>query len=555
MIEQNKKNSLYYVMLLFVMFISIFSICNLVYADIPPYQLNNNSNYFCTYSRGTNIPAYDAYINNVESTEPVYICTYGNFYNGSTYSGSNYGFLVVSSSEFTYQWNYDNSTENKTSRLNNGYYIYTSYISSYISSTSQSLIVNQDIPYYTDYETAFTVVTEYIESGGQSAGDAVILNTQSSIYLGTSRNESVYAKSSYENDAAVALCSAEESTIGGSYLICVSKNNYGVFVTKGGVESSLLSNEIIVDGVTWYSKYDTSLVIDDPALTPFSSENDAIQACIDLIKASYPSDGRRNVLYEMPGGNMAYILPSEYTESILLQINVNNSVSANKFSSLGIKYGWASSLPDGSLPSSDSLNSVSWTPVGSTNIIGQYSSAQCVIDVTGHTNDYLIVYNPFQSDFVGSVVNDGAFQTTINPGVIINATNIRQMKVYGVTQSLNTSTGVISETPSGDEWTLDQNSNDNTFVDNSGNTGSPLQGGGGNTNPVENFWQWLNGQFESLKNLFATGHNTIQTLVGYGSDFMNSVQKLYEWLPPAVYSVLQAALILVIIIGVVKVFL
>lgn len=404
-------------------------------------------------------------------------------------------------------------------------------------------------------EDGFRACASLFESFTPASASAILLPYyESSNYLAgvNSNNQSVYFTSYYPNNAALAFFKDGSTFVP----IIVGKDSYGVSSIINGTERPLTRYDISFNGSTYYG-YSAPLLssVSDSSLGYFSTESSAISACVNLLLSSFPSEGRRNVLYYMPSGNIAYVHVTDYSTQALLNVHLDNPISSSSLSALNMRYGWASDLPSGSLPSASSLTPIPWEPFGSTNLVGQYSSAQYSVDLSGHSGEWLVVYNPFQSDFRSGVIPDGAFQTTVNPDIMINVTNISGMKVYGLTQSLDPSTGAFSDTPSGAEWTLDQNSNGNVFTDSSGNSGSPVQGGGGNSVSTTNFWSWLNAQFESLKNLFATGHDTIQTLVGYGSDFMTSISNLYAWLPAPVYSVLCASLILVIIVGVVKVFL
>lgn len=420
--------------------------------------------------------------------------------------------------------------------------------------------VSVSVPSFPSLSDGLAAVRDFLDNGGggSSFGSAVVIPSTRSLVLGTTSNGSVVSvRASYENDAAVIFDSSELSNLGGYIINVVSLHDYGVILDVSGTESAMMSNEIVVDGTTYYSKYTPTLVLNPSetiGIAPNSSHAD--QACIDALNLATPSLGTKNFSYSLPAGNMIFLKLTDRSDLAQLLATFSTSSGAPPlWSQYNIRYGFADSIPSdfSSLPDS-SWNLVPWSATGASSLLGIRQQGIYELDLSGHSGQYFVVYNPLWGSAYSSPI-DTTSGTLENPSVTISCSGISESRVFGLDSRYNSTTGVIDTDANGSYWDLDVNNPTNTWTDSNGNISSPVTGGGSNANPVSNFWSWLNGKFDELKNLFATGHNTIQTLVGYGSDFMTSISNLYAWLPGPVYSVLCSCLILVLIVGVVKVFL
>lgn len=466
---------------------------------------------------------------------------------GGCVSGNTYCFASIDPFTLFYCISSDSSPKHTSVTSFNGTYLV--YLDNYTTNTRSNLL-----PTY----SSLSDFTDFVKTFSSSSGSAVVIPSTRSLVLGTTSNGSVVSvRASYENDAAVIFDSSELSNLGGYIINVVSLHDYGVILDVSGTESAMMSNEIVFDGTTYYSKYTSTLVLNPSetiGIAPNSSQAD--QACIDALNLATPSPGTKNLSYSLPAGNMIFLKLTDRSDlAQLLATFSTSSGSSPLWSQYNIRYGFADSIPSdfSSLPDS-SWYLVPWSASGASSLLGIRQQGIYDLDLSGHSGQYFVVYNPLWGSAYSSPI-DTTSGTLENPSVTISCSGISESRVFGLDSRYNSTTGVIDTDANGSYWDLDVNNPTNTWTDSNGNISSPVTGGGSNANPVSNFWSWLNGKFDELKNLFATGHNTIQTLVGYGSDFMTSISNLYAWLPGPVYSVLCSCLILVLIVGVVKVFL
>lgn len=228
--------------------------------------------------------------------------------------------------------------------------------------------------------------------------------------------------------------------------------------------------------------------------------------------------------------------------------------------------GTSSSLPSGqfSLPISGT-HSINWVGSSQKNLIGQYTGFAYRYTVTssGGTT-YLVVVNPF----TGPAATNTAWEASAanrNNYITVLIDQCRSYKVFSLTESLSISdTGWTEEsTSNGDSSSGHYDEDSGSWVGQNDVTGesqnfNDLPIGGGNDPYVGNVFdsiaEFLENIAEQIKQFFTGAIGAVTTLVSAGSAFINQLIGLYSWLPAPVYAVLSSALILVITIGVIKVF-
>lgn len=223
----------------------------------------------------------------------------------------------------------------------------------------------------------------------------------------------------------------------------------------------------------------------------------------------------------------------------------------------------------GSLPSTITLpmsgtSSISWSGSGQKNIIGQYQNFSFTEHVTStFSSQYYVVVNPLSGTAASGTVLESS-SSNRNNNITILIDKVKNYKTYSLTESVSIGNNGWSEDTSSNGGTTTGQWDDDSgaWVGTNDQTNLPenfndLPVGGGNTplvngsNSINDFLQDIANQ---IKGFFSGAIGAVSTLVGAGSAFINQLIGLYSWLPAPVYSVLSAALILVITIGVIKVF-
>lgn len=290
------------------------------------------------------------------------------------------------------------------------------------------------------------------------------------------------------------------------------------------------------------------------------------------------ADGLADVASISSGGTPAHIavtLKPGYVGYFDISNLSNVSVTLGTSLFSGAKYpgfstdqsiGTVLSLPSGSfsLPIAGT-SSISWAGSGQKDLIGRYSSfSYSHVYTSAGGSTYLVVVNPL-SGSAPVLSSLGASGSNRNGNITVLIDQCRGSKIYSLTESLSIGSGSLDTESNGtsvNDGVYDPDTGSWDFTDPS--TGLPedpssLPVGGGNDpiiggNGGNTINEWLEDIANSIKSFFSGAIGAVTTLVSSGSDFIHSLSGLYAWLPGPVYSVLVSALILVITIGVIKVF-
>lgn len=201
------------------------------------------------------------------------------------------------------------------------------------------------------------------------------------------------------------------------------------------------------------------------------------------------------------------------------------------------------------------MNVINWSKGDKTNLFGQTKTGVYTLTDQAIPSAWLCIYNPLYTGHMDSENN-----LDYNGNINITCSSVSSIRVV----SLSAGVGAINNqwdmtsSPDGGTYSadIDEDGNISWINDQTGDPGDPQFGGNNWVSSVtDNFNSWLDSVVNGFFGIFTGTHHAIQTLVGYGSDFMSSLMSLYAWLPGAVFSVLQSALILIITIGVLKVLL
>lgn len=258
--------------------------------------------------------------------------------------------------------------------------------------------------------------------------------------------------------------------------------------------------------------------------------------------------------YSLPAGNVIFVDVTNLNVAVDLSQNTPISywgLGATQFS------GTVSSIPSSfDLPISGT-SIISWTGSGKADSFGKYSSWVSHATVSGITSDhnhlYYVVANPLQNNSTAGAGYD--VSSVANGDITIHVSNSNSVKVYQLETSFNA--GVYDSNSAGDTFTGSNNGSGGLSFTND-TTGNPdMPSFGGMTSPessASTIHDFLQNIATQISGFFSGAIGAVSTLVSAGRDFMQSVSGLYMWLPAPVYTVLTSAIILVITIGVIKVF-
>lgn len=285
----------------------------------------------------------------------------------------------------------------------------------------------------------------------------------------------------------------------------------------------------------------------------FSTVSDGYAAVRDYIDNGGGSgvDDLHEVSFSLPQGNVAYIdISGNSGDSSEAYFSLYKSMSFwddRGYTSQSEYIGYANSIPssiDVSGGQFSGLSQFHWSGVPDYNIFGQAKNYQYLAGLNSSAN-YLVVYNA-----VGNQASSGGVALSVR------VTQARSVRVIPLTTDY--SDGGYSATGT------DSDALDYTYDESSG-TWSWSSGGSASVGPVEggntvidsgqlSINQWLQKIANDIGDFFSGAIGAVTTLIGYASDFIQSISGLYSWLPGPVYSVLISALIIAITIGVIKVF-
>lgn len=262
--------------------------------------------------------------------------------------------------------------------------------------------------------------------------------------------------------------------------------------------------------------------------------------------------------FSLPCGNVAYVQLSEVSTLSLFGTFEQWSNFHGSWNEMSIAY-----LSNASLPVSGTtfpLSGMSPIPFvaseGTTNILGLSKTGSAVINGSG----WVCIYNPTWQQYGQGNNHD------LNPTITISGSKIADIKVYPLNGSIVIGSGIVSGSDSGFQsnftGSVDPETGYVTFYDQNGNLGVPSTGGTGylpddltGASLGQAIKQILQDIVSSLENVFSVSHNAIVQLVAAGRNFVQSLTSMYAWLPSAVFTVLSSAVVIVITIGILKVFL
>lgn len=450
---------------------------------------------------------------------------------------SSVGSFIISSN------NFDSST---------GLYFY------WVSGDPGWVLASPTIPVYNSLAEGLAAVSELLNPSAVVAD--VISPKQSYTFLGT-----YYAYN--PSDSYLAAGWVDED-----FVLATLDSGVNVQYFKGiDVSSATLIQEDSTTGLyyrelAWGTVY-PDLEKQGPV---FSTRADFLASALEVLQdiEPVPDTPTSNYKYYIPAGYVAYIGVSEFDQTIKVRATFNEysglisypTDSGGSAFNSGSRYRFGASLPDAgdTFPSSGS-QLFRWfkDASGQTNLLGQTRSGVAELRPTAN---FIEIYNPY---FAYMIVNPdvGKVEQQSNPTFYLDIDNVSFWQLYKLSDSLDVMapSGVISG--SNDDFSspiqgvTDPDTGDFSYQDNSGNVIVPPTGGDSVLPDDASITDILSNFFNRFLGIFTAGHDAIRILSQNAQEFMSRLASLYNWLPPQVLSVLTSAVILVIVIGVLKVFL
>lgn len=280
----------------------------------------------------------------------------------------------------------------------------------------------------------------------------------------------------------------------------------------------------------------------------FSSVDDGVIAFASYRENGSSGGGLANpvsLTKEVPAGNALYIqIPTNATVSVSCSMSSEvahpQSWITNQY--WGTASGYPSSIsgnPSGSTP-------ISWNGYGDKTIFNRYKSFYWNNTVSS-SGGYIFIVNPYAS------IDE--YDQSFNPTIYVTVDQAKGYKYYQLTGGIS-SNGTIGQQSDGTTASGQYDASTGQWTSVNDDTGLPWtpSEGGGNLITTNSINDWLRTIATQISNFFQGAIGAVTTLVGAGSAFINQLISLYSWLPAPVYAVLSSALIIVITIGVIKVF-
>lgn len=440
----------------------------------------------------------------------------------------------------------------KNSSYNASYSLY--YSEQTISNIS---LDNFTIPLYLSVNSGLAAVREFIDNPPSTA----------SVYpLSTSYLEidsSSYVKASINDCSALALWSPD----GGETLRAIVGTVNAENILYRYTDSSYSGISVVPFpsiAADFYGNTFTSVSSDYLDIGYFDSSESALTAIYNYLVESgasvVPATGH-HINLSLPGGYVMIADINGVSDSALsLNGTIGTDMTLSQINdSTYVFVGQSSSPPSApfTLPVSGTSRISSWTG-DNPSVLGTYFHVRYNNVFYSANGGYVIVVNPY---LTGNSEQAGTNGLDLEVSIFAN-----NAVVYSLQGTLSYVDGEWSQEDitTNDQYTVtvDPDTGETIISDMSGQPVSDLKYGGSNSTFVDdlgsttrNFISWLQKTLKSIGSALDVGKNAIISLVGYASGFFGVITTLYAWLPGPVYSVLSSAIVLVITIGLIKVFL
>lgn len=358
---------------------------------------------------------------------------------------------------------------------------------------------------------------------------------------------------------------------GDSYVATTSSSDVYFFVYRNGgtayypcavSQSNLASNSTAINlypyasnqYLTWrqdnstglyYGNINSGTTMTSVLVPAFNSLSAGLSAVLDWINNPPVVVTPHPVSLSIPAGNALYIDVTGVS-TVRASLSMTSEVAHPQSWVSNQYYGFTSSYPSSIAGNPSGSIPIPWSGFGDKTILNRYKSFSWSITSVGNSN-YLFIVNPY------ATIDE--YDQSFNPTIYITVQEAVGYKFYQLTGGIG-SDGTIGQQSDGTTASGVYDPDTDSWTTTNDETGLPWtpQEGGGNIITENSINSWLQQISTQIGNFFSGAIGAVTTLVSAGSDFIQSLSGLYAWLPSPVYAVLTSALILVITIGVIKVF-
>lgn len=322
-----------------------------------------------------------------------------------------------------------------------------------------------------------------------------------------------------------------------------------------------LNNQVYDESTHLYYRYFSN---GSGMLTSYIASAQSTASCLSLLRDFLDSssgggglfDQAHVVDYPLEAGNVAFIDITNINATFTFSI----STYITSWTNTALQYyGVLNQIPQSFSVPLSGTSIINWQGTGKSDFLGRYNtfsfSGSASGSASGHNHVYLVVVNPLSQ--LATNNSDGTISPSGgNPTINIHVSSANGIRVFNLKETF--SYGAPSAESSGSTYTghVDLSTGDIYFTnDQTGEVENPAYGGDSlvdtATTTINDFLQRI---ATTISSFFTGAIGAVSTLVSAGSAFINQLISLYSWLPAPVYAVLSSALIIVITIGVIKVF-
>lgn len=415
-----------------------------------------------------------------------------------------------------------------------------SYADDTISESCLEVVQNSDSTPSVDNLSNYTKITSYTSDSSSLTSYYAWNISAGDVYV------AFYKKNDYVYRAIFAS-STQYNTVRVTYY----------YAYNGSFNSTTCTTNTYNDNYElYYDEYSTNLnpEVVSPNAQLYDTIDEALASIANQIVLDSASSYELN--YNLPAGNALVVDITNLNPTVTMTMHtptLNYAITSTQV------HGVVSEVPNPIQTPISGTSSIFWQGAGKSDAFGRYddwTASYTYSGITsGHNHAYLIIANPLSN--TDTYFQNGTGMTAnANPDISINVSSANNAKIYQFKETFS-GTSLVS-TQDGDTMsvTYDQSTGKwSTINDTTGEADSPVYGGMSQTDSFYNtVTDWLQNISNQISGFFTGAIGAVSNLVSAGSNFIQNLSGLYAWLPSPVLSVMSSALILVITIGVIKVF-
>lgn len=397
---------------------------------------------------------------------------------------------------------------------------------------------------FTDQPLSVCSTGAQVVSTGLSFGKSSVNNNY---FWVASAVDGVYCFGVRSSSTYIELFFASDSSISGNACYASSSSSDGTNASYYTIPRNSTNASY---NLNYGSRNQATLISNSECPVPMFTDSSAGLAAVRDWIDNPPTSASHSLSTSLPAGN-----------AIIIDISGNSGdvLSLSTTSALRHKSPWSDGNQSmnytDTAPSSISTpygSIISWSGSGNPNLFGGFNT-WVLNGPLNPSKSYLVIVNPaYPNDNPDSITSNQASNGPIHIScAYCKGYTFVPLSSYWNNGSISNESGSVRLDGEYDESTQ-------SWVTTNPATGEPQNPVSGGMTDVDaehiTINDWLQNISHQIGSFFSGAIGAVSNLVGAGSDFINSLSSLYSWLPGPVYAVLSSALILVITIGVIKVF-